>query len=150
MKYVCLSFLILLSGMASAQTCVTADVDFSVDMSDQTQLTGSALITFQGRAFKMSGNGIEVYCDGETIWTLDMVAKEAYIEQVTSESIEYMNELEPKLSSLKDGSETSFNSPEGEHVNVRVKTIKKSDGNDSETFRPTYDFDSSWVVTDMR
>ncbi len=150
LKYICASFLILLSGMAAAQNHVTVDVDYSVDMTDHTELTGSALITFQGNSFKMSGNGIEVYCDGDSVWTLDMVAKEVYIESVTPESIEYMNELEPKLVSLKDGSETSFISPEGETVHVKVKTIKKSDGKSTVSFRPTYDFDSSWVVTDMR
>ncbi len=151
-KYICASFLILMSGMMSAQNpeCVTVDVDYSVDVSATAELKGQAIVVFQGNSFRMSGNGIESYCDGSSVWTLDLEAKEVYIEAVTADSEAYMKELAPKLASMKPGAETSFTAPEGQTVRIKVNSIKKSDGTDISSFRPTYKFDSSWVVTDLR
>ncbi len=152
LKYICASFLILLSGMLSAQTMesFTLDVKYSVEMSESSEIKGDAVIIFQDTAYTMSGNGIESYCDGETVWTLDLVAKEVYIESITPDLKAYMKDLAKKLISMKDKSETSFLSPEGQEVRIRVISIKKSDGKDVSSFRPTQKFDSSWVVTDLR
>ncbi len=149
-KYFCASFLILMSGMMYAQNCVTVNVDFSVAVSESSNLTGNAVISFQGTSFKMSGNGIEAYCDGVSFWTLDKEAREVYIESLTPESEEYMRELSAKLMELKQNSKSSFISPEGQEVHIKVNSIKKSDGKDISSFRPSQKFDSSWVVTDLR
>ncbi len=151
-KYFCASFLILVSGMVDAQEqpCVTLDIDYSVEVSETTDLTGQAVITFQGKAFAMSGNGVEAYCDGSSLWTMDTAAKEAYIESVTPEAEEYMMQLAAEISSLNAGGTASFLSPEGQKVHIRVNSIKKSDGKDVSSFRPTLNFNSEWVVTDLR
>ncbi len=142
----------MISGMMSAQNnlCVTLDVDFSVNVSGDTDMTGKALLTFQDNAFTMSGNGIEAYCDGDTVWTLDLIGKEVYIESVTPDSQLYMRDLAPQLSALEDGGETSFVAPEGQKVHIKINSIKKSDRKDVSSFRPTHNFDSSWVITDLR
>ncbi len=151
LKYFCASLLILLSGAAFAQNdCLTLDVDFSIDVSADSQMTGKALLEVQGNAFKMNGNGIAAYCDGASVWTLDLEAKEAYIESVSPETEEYMQNLRTKIQALSPGSETSFLSPEGQKVAIKVNSIKKSAGKDVSTFRPAQNFDSSWVVTDLR
>ncbi len=152
LKYICASFLILLSGMAFAQDeqCITLDVDYTVKISDTADLRGNALISYQGTAYMMKGNGVESYCDGKSIWLLDMEAREVYIEPVTPETEKYMLDLAAELSVLEDKSEAEFLSPEGQKVQIRVKSIKKTDGKDISSFRPNMDFDSSWVVTDLR
>ncbi len=152
LKHICASFLILMSGMMSAQNtgCITLDVDFSVELSESADMTGNAVVSFQGKAFIMSGNGVEAYCDGTTIWTLDLEAKEVYIESVTPETESYMKDLKPRLTALEKGSSASFLSPEGQKVNIRVNSVKKTAGKDISSFRPVRDFDSSWVITDLR
>ncbi len=151
LKYFCASLLILLSGAAFAQTeCLTLDVDFSIDVSADSKMTGKALLEVQGNAFKMTGNGIAAYCDGTSVWTLDLEAKEAYIESVNPDTEEYMQNLKAKIQVLEAGSETSFLSPEGQKVRIKVNSIKKTAGKDISTFRPAQNFDSSWVVTDLR
>ncbi len=151
-KYLCVPFLILLSGMMLAQTeeCVVLDVDYSVDISETSKLTGEAVITLQGNAFSMSGNGIESYCDGSSLWTLDLVAKEVYVEPLTPDAESYMNDLRQQLHALKDNSEIDIASPEGHMVHARINSIKKSAGKDISSFRPPYEFDASWVITDLR
>ncbi len=151
-KYFCASFLILISGMMYAQNdgYVILDVDYSVAVSESAGISGNAVVTFGVKSFRMAGNGVESYCDGSAIWTLDMKAREVYIEAVTPEIEAYMLELGPQLATLKPSSETSFVSPDGQEVRIKVNSIKKTDGKDVMSFRPPYDFDSSWVVTDLR
>ncbi len=152
MKYFCASLLILLSGVmhAQEQPCVILDVDYEVYVSESSKLAGQAVITFQDTAFNMSGNGIEAYCDGTSLWTLDSVAKEVYIESVTEETEAYLRELSAKLSGYKADAVATIKSPEGQSVHIKVNSIKKSAGKDVSSFRPTQNFDSDWVVTDLR
>ncbi len=151
-KYICASFLTLMSGMMSAQNLesITIDFTYSVDLSEDTKLNGTAVLTYQGTSYKAVGNGVESYCDGTSVWTVDMTSKEVYIEAITPEIGEYMRDLASKLSGLKDGASAEFIAPEGQTVKVRINSMKKSDGMDISSFRPTHKFDSSWVVTDLR
>ncbi len=149
-KYLCISFLVFGSGMAYAQESVTLDVNYYVEISEGSMLNGSAVITFCGRGFSFAGNGIESYSDGESVWVIDTTAKEVYVEPVTPESEAYMDELAAKLSTMKPGASMSFLSPENQEVRIRLNAVKKSDGKPLSSFRPTMDFDSSWVVTDLR
>ncbi len=153
LRYFCASLLILMSGVAFAQPpaeCIALDVDFSAEISAGSRLSGKAVVTVQDTAFKMEGNGIEAYCDGVSLWTLDRAGKEVYIESVTPDTEDYMQNLKGRLLSLAAGSETSFLSPGGQTIKIKVNSMKKSAGKDVSSFRPTQDFDSSWVVTDLR
>lgn len=59
---------------------VSFSYTFSVNA--QTKIQGSGAVTVQDNAFKMSGNGLEVWCDGTSRWTVDASGKEAVIESV--------------------------------------------------------------------
>ena len=66
------------------------------------KLTGVLLI--QGDCYRAVGNGMEIYCDGTTRWSVDPVSKEVYIEPAEglSELLEYRNSLSAlKISDLK-------------------------------------------------
>ncbi len=151
-KYICASFLILVSGMMSAQNdeCQMFDVDFTVEISTSSDMTGKAVLVFQNKAFTLAGNGFEAYCDGASLWVLDMEAKEVSIDSVTSEVQAYVDEMSIKLSSMKEDAESSFISPEGQLIHIKVNSMKKTAARDISSFRPSYEFDSSWVVTDLR
>lgn len=43
-------------------------------------LSGSGNVVLQGDSFSLKGDGIEVFCDSKTRWTVDRAAKEAYAE----------------------------------------------------------------------
>ncbi len=152
LKYICASFLILVSGMMSAQEKESATLEFtySIDLSEEARISGNASVTYQDTAYMMSGNGIESYCDGSTVWTLDMEAGEVYIESVTDDLKEYMKTLAASLEGIEADSDASFLSPDGQIVKIHVISVKKSGVKDISSFRPTMDIDSSWVVTDLR
>lgn len=94
------------------------------------RLTGELLI--QGECYRAKGNGMEIYCDGTTRWSVDPASKEVYIETAEglAELLEYRNALtELKISELK--------------------YLPLSD--DLSPFRfATATLDDSWVVTDLR
>lgn len=59
--------------------------EYTMDMvSDKAPVKASGEVSLQGRCFRMTGNGIESRCDGRTLWTVDSMAKEAYIEDADS------------------------------------------------------------------
>ncbi len=149
--YICTALLISMSGVLSAQTpeCITLDVTYSITKDNLPEITGEAHVSFQGNAWLTVGNGFESYCDGSSIWTVDLTAKEVYIESVTPEYESRFKEAAEKLASLKENAETLFTTDEF-HAALKIKSIKKSDGKDISSFRPSQKFDSSWVVTDLR
>ena len=107
---------------------VTADYSFLM----QEKISCSGTITVQQPCFKVVGNGLEIYCDGKSRWTVDREAKEVYIEYSESPE-EYMAYL-PDVSDLK--------------VTV-VKTSPLSDDLKPFSFDVSR-LDSSWVITDLR
>ena len=107
---------------------VTADYSFLM----QEKISCSGTITVQQPCFKVVGNGLEIYCDGKSGWTVDREAKEVYIEYSESPE-EYMAYL-PDVSDLK--------------VTV-VKTSPLSDDL-KPFFFDVSRLDSSWVITDLR
>ena len=94
------------------------------------KLSGALLI--QGDCYQAKGNGMEIYCDGTTRWTVDPESKEVYIE--TAESIE---ELALWQDNMKELSLTD------------VRYLPLSDDLSPFSF-DTAALDASWVVTDLR
>lgn len=90
------SFLTFLSGMVYSQDTslldrlyedfssdlVTLDISYVLEMASA-DMVGEGTVEFQGNAYRLSGNGIEVCCDGKDVWLMDPAAKEVYIEPVS-------------------------------------------------------------------
>lgn len=90
------SFLTFLSGMVYSQDTslldrlyedfssdlVTLDISYVLEMASA-DMVGEGTVEFQGNAYRLSGNGIEVCCDGTDVWLMDPAAKEVYIEPVS-------------------------------------------------------------------
>jgi len=53
---------------------------YSVNAKVKIQGSGNAMV--QGEAFYMKGNGLEIWCNGRTRWTVDRASGEALIESV--------------------------------------------------------------------
>lgn len=87
------TILVLILGLsASGQNIVTefastlsgkcANFCYDYVIGGQMPVTGDGEVKLQGDSFVMKGNGLEIYCDGETRWTVDTDAEECYIEAV--------------------------------------------------------------------
>lgn len=54
-------------------------------------VTGNSQIFVQGEMYTMSGNGIRVYCDGTTLWTIDDASGEVVIESCALQGKDYVS-----------------------------------------------------------
>lgn len=145
MKRLTTLLLVLLGISAAGQNIVTdfaktladsrATFRYSYSMTGQVPLSGSGTIALQGDAFTMKGDGLEVWCDGATRWTVDTVAEECYIESVSEGGLDY--EANPallvgavdKAFKLKKTLSTTFNARK---VTEAVMVPNTSGGNISE------------------
>ena len=105
---------------------------YACTVTQDTPVKLSGVLLIQGECYRAKGNGLEIYCDGATRWTVDPASKEVYVE--TAEGLE-------ELLSWRD-SLTELTLSEVEYLPI---------SDDLSAFRfDTASLDSSWVVTDLR
>lgn len=66
-----------------AQSRVT--FGYSYHVKGEIPLTGKGSIELQGVCFKMNSNGVEIFSNGSTRWTIDREAAECYIENAAAQ-----------------------------------------------------------------
>lgn len=89
--------------------------EYQYSMSGSVPMSGNGSVKLQGDSFVMKGDGLEIFCDGKTRWTNDVVAEECYIEKVDGGSLDF--EANPallvaavdKAFTLKKTSSATFN-----------------------------------------
>lgn len=64
-----------------AESCVTIDYTYTARVSGIDNIASGNLVT-QGEKWVMKGNGVEMYCDGTSVWVLDPALKEVVIESI--------------------------------------------------------------------
>lgn len=113
------------------------DVSYSCEINvSETTVSVEGHITAQQNYYYVSGNGLDIYCDGQSRWTVDREAREVYIEQACGLE-EFISDPDSYLGALSD---------------LKIKDVKYSSLEDGASiFRfDTKSLDNSWVVTDLR
>ena len=59
--------------------CLSVEYEYSTVISGL-KAVGAGTVEVQGNTYHMKGNGLEVFCNGESIWTIDEAAKEVVID----------------------------------------------------------------------
>lgn len=136
---------------AISESCLTLKCTYSMYVS-QTRVQGEAEVVLQGNAYTMRGNGIEVYCDGTKVWTLDQSLKEAYVEQVENAGVNAL--LDPSSADIVFDAagnpvSASFIMQDGLKVDIKILSATKSKIKPEDAFRPQVDFGSDWIVTEL-
>ncbi|MBQ3881581.1 MAG: hypothetical protein IJL91_05845 [Bacteroidales bacterium] len=77
-------------------------VEFTYSFSTKGNMTikGDGKATVQGDSFFVDGNGMEIYCDGKSRWTVDSYSKEAIIEDVSEVGQDFLTNPAAFLSSF--------------------------------------------------
>ena len=109
---------------------VGADYSFKIMQGDVPVLF-SGHATLQSGYFRISGNGLEIYCDGNSISYLDFKAKEVYVDSAQM---------------LEDYIRANMNSI----TDLRVEKVKTEEQSDDISIFVVPALDDSWVVTDLR
>ncbi len=93
-----------------SSSLVTFDYSFTMQTTkSKTKMTGSGNVKVQGNAFFMEGNGMEVWCDGSTRWTIDRFAEETLVESVSESYDSYATNPALMITAVDDAfNEVSF------------------------------------------
>ena len=67
-----------------ASSCVKIDYKYTTEISG-TRLNGSGILLLQDNMWHNEGNGLEIWCDGKTVWTADMLSEEVIIDTVADD-----------------------------------------------------------------
>ncbi len=143
MRTICRIFavaaLFALSTAASARSRTLSDFiekvsgslvsfDYAYSMpSGKTKMTGSGKVRVLGSSFRMEGNGLEIWCDGKTRWTVDRISEEALVESVDDSGDSFSTNPALMISSVDDAfTETSFGASKfgGKAVDASVLSPK--------------------------
>ena len=172
-------------------SCVEFDMSYSIRMSG-VKLDGKGVLELQGDSWILVGNGMEIRCDGKTLWTVDPESKEVVVDSLsdditagiitnpavmlinlrelfnlrvvlpTKEGKSLIYTLYPKAESevsfvnmeiLKGDSslkQLTFSLEDGTSAVVNISSSKSGKKKPAEYFSRSVNYDSSWIVTDLR
>lgn len=71
-----------------SSSCVSFEYSFTM-LRNGANVVGSGDVKVQDDSFTLNGNGLEIWCDGSTRWTIDRAAEEAVIETVEDADADY-------------------------------------------------------------
>ncbi len=99
-----------LDAFVSKVSASLVSFDYSFTMpTKKAKMTGNGRVEVQGISFFVDGNGLEIWCDGKTRWTIDRVSEEALIESVDDSYDSYATNPALMIASIdKAFSEVSF------------------------------------------
>lgn len=104
-----------------SSSCVS--MSYSFVYQDRTKVVGEGSLVSQGAAFRMQGNGLEVWCDGSTVWTLDKEAMEMVIDNVSDEALDQGNPAR-LFTGLKDNFSISETVASGDSMTYVLTPLK--------------------------
>lgn len=122
--------------------------DFTYEVTGNVPLKGSGTVVAQKDCFIVKSNGVDVYCDGKSKWTVDEKAKEVYIENA-----EDIFKSFPQLSDIKnDGGRISavHKDPRTGAVTKLSVTNLKTAPLSGKDFSYNVPGGKDWVITDLR
>lgn len=119
-------------------------------------IKNSGTILLHGKKYHINENGVETYCDGSTVWTVDRKAKELLISKAEGSIASRIEEFTGSIHIFQYGGKTLsctiINESQGINLDFRAENISISKApSDSSVFV----FDSSklnsdWIITDLR
>lgn len=77
-----------LRNMFASET-VSMQCDYETELNG-TLVVGHSDVVVQNSMYSMQGNGLEVYCNGKTMWTIDESSYEVVIEPCSAQDMDYM------------------------------------------------------------
>lgn len=115
-----------LSAFVDKVSVSLVSFDYSFTMpTKKARMTGEGTVKVQGDSFLVDGNGLEIWCDGKTRWTIDRISEEALVESVDDSYDSYATNPALMIASIDNAfMEESFGSSKfgGKVVDASVLT----------------------------
>lgn len=99
------------------------DTEYHMDVSNM-PVTGRSQLLVQGNMYCMKGNGVEVFCNGDAVWTVDEVSREVVIEPCGSSYDSYMANPLLLLSDLEAFFKIQSQKNTGKHVEYVLSAVQ--------------------------
>jgi len=113
-----------------SSSLVSFDYTFSCQVRNS-KMTGEGSVRLQDDAFFVKGNGLDIYCDGKTKWTVDTFSEEALIESVEESADSYATNPALLITCLdKAFNEVSCTTKDGKDVSLLVPIQKGKSSSD--------------------
>ena len=134
----------------------TISCTYSYEMKGDVPLKDSGSALLLGHKYHTTSNGIEIWSDGTTTWTVDKDAKEVYIAPAGESMISHLEDFVGMVHGLNyDGKSLScsiVSKDKGIDIKFRADDIVISPATrDDALFSfDTSKLDPSWIVTDLR
>ena len=134
-RFIFLTALSLLTVQSFAQTpleslrkmfssgSVTMAAEYAVEL-QQVPVTGTSDLVLQGDMYHIKGNGLEIFCNGEALWTIDEAAKEVVIEPCDALYDAYMTNPLLLLTSLENYFQIASQKRIGDKTEYVLQAIK--------------------------
>ncbi len=117
---------------------------------------GTALI--DGACYRISGNGLDIYCDGSTKWTVDTEAREVYLEtsdgtrEFLADPAAWLGQVHNLTVGERAVSGVFVDPAQGTEISFRFTSIT---GTSLSGSTEGFSFDVSslgkdWIITDLR
>ena len=78
---------------------------YSFEVKGDIPMKGNGTAALCGASYHVFGNGMDLWCDGKTRWTVDRNAREAYIEAVDPDAADYLSNPASLLGALESAFE---------------------------------------------
>lgn len=155
------AFIVLLSFSLPAQSALDsfknsmkgkrAMVEFDIEaLVSGAPVQSKGFAMFEGDCFLLSSHDLQVYCDGKSVWIMDMKAEEITIEEGSLNLDELVSR--GKLST-KGNRLTSFEyeDTEGSRVRLSITDYDFMEKGPESDFTPDLrKFSRQWIITDLR
>ena len=132
--------------------------NYNVGVKGKAPVVMAGKVVIDGDCYSIRGNGLEVYCDGVTKWTVDKESKEVYMEAAES-ARDFIVNPEAWIGNVKNlkvdkTSASGIYHDDYQNVDLtfRFSSIKSSplSGSPDGFAFDTSSLGSDWVVTDLR
>lgn len=111
-----------LCGMFSSGT-VQMDTEYHMDVRNM-PVTGRSELLVQRNMYHMKGNGLEVFCNGDAVWTVDEASREVVVEPCGASYDSYMANPLLLLSDLDAFFVIQSQKNTGKHVEYVLKAVQ--------------------------
>ena len=130
----------------------TISCSYSYTLRGDVPAKGSGTAVICGTAYHISEGGLDTWCDGSSVWTVDAEAKEVVISEGGNSILANPAAHRSIVKNLRfDGSSLSCTvESQGSELDFKASGITVSPASGESFAFPTAGLDKAWIITDLR
>ena len=138
--------------IALLQSGQTVSCNYSYTLRGDVPAKGSGTAVICGTAYHISEGGLDTWCDGSSVWTVDAEAKEVVISEGGNSILANPAAYRSIVKNLRfDGSSlTCTVDAGGSDLDFKASGISVSPASEESFAFPTAGLDKAWIITDLR